>query len=658
LVSFFNPGYSQEEYPALEEQLELESANAEELVEDDSWFEQLSSLKQHPVNLNKASEAELSQLLILSPIQISNLLRYRSLLGKLIHVNELQAVPGWTPDLIRKLVPFITISDHSISSKKILTSMKNANLLFLIRATQQFIKQEPDNYLGSPQNLLIKLQFNNGRSFQSGLLLEKDAGEPWFVKTGFDFTSFHFFARDVGIIKAFAVGDFQVNMGQGLIQWQGMATKKSASVLMTKKQDAVIKPYRSAGELNFHRGIGIAIGKHKWGFMTYASIRKLSANAVEDVLLGASVSSIARSGYHRTANEMSDRNMLKQISTGAVVSYAIPNGGVAANFVNFNYSLPLVEKQEPYQMFALSGRTATNYSIDYSYTLRNVHFFGEFAVDKKLNKAWLCGLLASLDKQLDLSLVFRSIAHSFTSINGIAFTENSSPNNETGLYTGLSFRISSRWQISAYADFFYSPWLKYRVDAPSIGNDFLMQCNWTPNKRLTMYGRWKLETKEENISPGVGQRHRKSFRAHLSWDCSRSLLLRQRWETSYYKIGSTSERGTLLYTDIILHPPFKPCDFSARLLLFETGGYNSRIYAFEKNVLNGFSVPFFSGSGLHTAINFHVDLKTALGAPFLKSHDLGFWMSLGYTAYALQSANAATNNQSNILNVRVQLILR
>ena len=53
---------------------------------------------------------------------------------------------------------------------------------------------------------------------QFGVVGDKDAGEQFFSgaqNLGFDFYSIHLFARNVGRIKALALGDFTVNMGQG-----------------------------------------------------------------------------------------------------------------------------------------------------------------------------------------------------------------------------------------------------------------------------------------------------------------------------------------------------------------------------------------------------------------------------------------------------------
>ena len=54
---------------------------------------------------------------------------------------------------------------------------------------------------------------------QFGVVGDKDAGEQFFKgaqKYGFDFYSFHFFARKIGSMQALALGDFTVNMGKAL----------------------------------------------------------------------------------------------------------------------------------------------------------------------------------------------------------------------------------------------------------------------------------------------------------------------------------------------------------------------------------------------------------------------------------------------------------
>jgi hypothetical protein len=55
--------------------------------------------------------------------------------------------------------------------------------------------------------------------------------------------------------------------------------------------------------------------------------------------------------------------------------------------------------------------------------------------------------------------------------------------------------------VDAYADFYQFPWLKYQVDAPSIGKDCLLQIVYKPNKQLEMYIRYRTESKFKNFNP-------------------------------------------------------------------------------------------------------------------------------------------------------------
>src|SRR4029078_6715678 len=103
-------------------------------------------------------------------------------------------------------------------------------------------------------------------------------------KAGFDFYSAHFFARNISHIKSLALGDFIVNLGQGLTQWQGLAFKKSSDVLNIKRQGDVLRPYNSAGEIFFQRGAGITWQKKSIEATIFISYRKLDANFNPDTL--------------------------------------------------------------------------------------------------------------------------------------------------------------------------------------------------------------------------------------------------------------------------------------------------------------------------------------------------------------------------------------
>ena len=79
----------------IEQQLESISEADDTETEDDSYQQQLQQFRKSPLNLNTATESELQVFRWLTDLQIRNLIQYRQLLGKLISIYEVQAIPAW-----------------------------------------------------------------------------------------------------------------------------------------------------------------------------------------------------------------------------------------------------------------------------------------------------------------------------------------------------------------------------------------------------------------------------------------------------------------------------------------------------------------------------------------------------------------------------------
>ena len=622
-------GWGQEIPPATEQQLENQTNADQGETEDDSYLQELEQFRKNPINLNTADADELKQLRIVTDLQIGNLIFYRNLFGRLISIYELQAVPSWDVNTIRKLVPFITTATPFSLREEGVKRFRDGEHSLLLRLTQVleksdgFDKSTPGTkYLGSPQKILFRYCYTYKNLLQFGLVGDKDAGEQFgkgSQKKGFDFYSFHVFARKIGIIQSLALGDFSVNMGQGLIQWQGLAFKKSVDVMGVKRQSAVLRPYNSAGEFYFHRGAGITIRKGRFESTAFASFRKLSATIVADrVSYETYISSFLTSGYHRTTNENADRNNLTQTVFGGNVIYKSQKWQVGVYGIYYNFSLPVQKRDEPYNLYAISGKNWYNFSVDYSYTYKNLHLFGEAAADKNFNKAFINGLLVSVDPRVDISFVQRTISAAYQSINGNAFTENTYPNNETGFYAGVTIRPANGLRIDAYGDIYKFPWLKYLVDAPGRGKDFLTQLTYTPNKQVEVYTRFRNETKQSNQSDNATVTNflisipKQNWRTQISYKINTAITLRNRVELLWYDNnndnGAHAEKGFLTFFDFLYKPLLTPYAAVLRLQVFETDSYDSRIYAYENDVLYSYSIPAFYDKGFRYYVSCNYDL--------------------------------------------------
>ncbi len=617
-----------------EQQLENITENNEDLeTEDDSYLQELSQFLRDPLNLNKADESDLKNLRIITPMQIQYLLNYRGVLGPLISIYELQAVPGWDMATIQKLRPYVTVSNNQTAVEALSERLRGGDNSILVRTIQVLEKSRgylldssmaTNFYPGSPQRLFFRYKYQFKNLLQYGVLAEKDAGEEFFKgsqKQGFDFYSAHFFARNIGKVKALALGDFTVNMGQGLTSWMTLAFKKGPDITAIKRQAPTLKPYNSAGEIFFHRGVGITVGNNKWETTLFGSYRKLDANFVSDTSNSQDdfISSLQTSGLHRTNSEVADKGIQRQLAFGGNVKYRFDRLRVGANAVQYNLKYPLVKANDPYNYYALSGHNFGNYSLDYSYTFRNLHFFGEAAITNKSYTAFVNGLLLSVASNVDMSVLYRNISKGYQSLYTSAFTESTFPTNEKGLFTGISIKPNTVWRIDAYADIYRFPWLKFRVNAPSEGKDYFVQVNYKPNREFEIYSRFKAEAKSINFNPAslpmspVVQQPRKNWRTHLSYKINRSFTIRNRVEMIWFdKKGEAASEGFLFYTDFFYKPMMKPFSGNIRLLYFETDDYNSRLYAYENDMLYNYSIPVLYEKGYRYYLNINYDFSKKL----------------------------------------------
>jgi hypothetical protein len=616
-------------------QLEESAEEEENETENDYDIQQLNYFIKHPLDINGT---ELEQLPFLDPLLINNLSAYRKLLGDIIDVHELQAVPGFTIEIIKSILPYVTVKKDELSVTGMRERFTNGEHSILLRPS--VIPEIADGYRSSTDQsftgsrlaffLRYKYQFRN--LLQYGFIADKDAGEKFFFGGVMpDFTSFHLFVRKAGIFKSLAFGDFTINLGQGLIHWQSQAFHKSSAVINIKRQSEVLRPYHSAGEYNFHRGVAATIGKRSCEATLFISQKKLTANVDDGV-----ITSIITSGLHRTPAEVNDKNRANLSTAGGAVKQKFKKGIIGVNAVHYLYSLPLLKRDEPYNLYSIKGKVWHNYSADYAFTFSNFHFFGELATDKRWGYAFINGMMSGLSKSVDVTTVFRYITKSYQSVYGNAFTENSIPGNEKGFYAGVSIKPHIKWRVDIYADLFSFPWLKYRLDAPSGGYAYLIQVTWKPNKQTEAYTRLRyrlkplnIEDEEELTLPGL--QTIQHWRTHFSFQVSRSILLRSRVEVCLFahQYLANPSNGYLFYTDVVCKPMGSAVSGNFRIQAFEGESYDARIYAYENDVLFVSSTPSFYNNGVRCYVN----VKSKVKVKFLSNSVLTVSLKLATTVY-------------------------
>ncbi len=628
-------------------------------------FENFEYYRNHPVNLNNATFSELQRLLILTDIQINNLLSHIEKNGKLISLVELQSIAGFDHETILRLLPYVYVSgkidNRHFTFKEMLDNSTNQ---FVLRY-QQVLQQEQgflpisdsalsanpnSRYLGSPGIVYARYRFNYYNNISVGVTAKKDAGEQFFKgteKNGFDFYSAHLFLRNFGILKALAIGDFQAQFGQGLTLWTGLGFGKSQDGTDIKKFAQGISPYRSVTDNLFMRGIATTIGYKDFEMSLFFSRKKIDANITSsDSVTGEVlyISSLEQSGLHATAAEIADKDAISENAYGGHICYKTRKLNFGATAFRSEYSADLQHPFHLYNQFEFNGKRNANFGVDYSYIIRNLNLFGEFSQSENTAKALLAGLLICPDKKLSLSLLYRNYDKKYQALYSSAFAESSSPANEKGVYIGILLKPFADVTVNAYVDNMIFPWLKYRVDSPSNGVDNSVQANWKPSKKLEMYILYRLTNKEINVAATndvidiPSKTTKQSCEYNIVYKVSVSVTLKNRVEFLNYKVGDgVTRKGYLIYQDVAFRKMKTPLSFSMRFALFDADSYDSRIYAFETDVLNAYSVPEFYYKGTR----FYITARYSL------NWNIDIWVRFSETDYSNRNSIGTGLTQIN-----------
>lgn len=544
------------------------------------------------IDLNTAEEADLLGSGLFRFEWVRNLLDYRKRFGPFLSVYELQAIPGWEPGWLRQIKQYITVGNNRKLKFSPAIWRKEGEQRLLLRWAGTLEKNrgiKEKVYAGKGFAQLYRYRYQWQRRIQFGFTWEKDVGE----KKGF--FSAHLQLRDLGRLKLLVIGDYTISQGQGLVQWQGMRFGKGGDPAGIKRQGAVLRSYTSAGEVFFHRGLGLVWQNKSVEVTGFISHRFLSGNKEPDDSGETVMTTISNSGYHRTASEIGGRNVLQRWAGGGTVRWRKKLWQVSLNVNSFKYSIPIWPNTAPYRLYAFRGNTGSALSLDWSGSLRGIHFFTESAVCHTGKTALLGGLLFSPDKKMDFALMARKIAPGYISPEAQTVTQASTVQNEQGLLISLRGRPRDRWIIDTYLDCFSFPWLRYQVDGSSVGNEFQLSLIHTPHRgteimtRFRTSNRWKNGVSHLGTS-GLTAVRQKSLRFQVSLPFSAVLQYRQRME--WVRVGKG--RGGLIFADFRWKPVSVPWSGSFRVQWAGTDGYDSRIYVFENDVLYASSLSAFS----------------------------------------------------------------
>jgi hypothetical protein len=338
--------------------------------------------------------------------------------------------------------------------------------------------------------------------------------------------------------------------------------------------------------------------------------------------------SFDQTGLHAKASDFEKKNAIGEQLYGANLTYRLNRLKLGVTYVAYQYSHTFQPSSQLYKVYNFSGNRNSNASFSYQWNLNHIFLSGEVAVDENLNMAVTNNAVFNISTKAGVAILHRYFDKSYQANYSAAFAEGSSVQNEQGFYTGINLYPTKNWSLKAYVDFYTFPWLKYQISAPSSGLDYFVMAEYALSSNFNFYIKYKNETKlkdwlgENESIKSQEEVNKQQLRIHFNYGDRAQFHFKSRIEWSQYTFD-TKETGMIAYQDVVYDWRKFPLKSTLRFLVFDTDGYNSRIYAYENELLYNYAIPAFSGRGIRS----YLLLKYKI------VKNLDFWIKYGITIY-------------------------
>lgn len=484
--------------------------DVEELVTYCQW------LMEHPLNLNRASEEELTRFPLLSSFQVLSILEYREEYGDILSVGELALIDGFNVEKVEHLLPFITLGDRVDIHRRV--APKSGSKVVL-RGQKKYNKGTPFGYYG-------RYTYNYSDKLQVGATLANRDGTGYFRVGGLDL-------RGRWKLKSGVIGDFSARFGQGLLLWNSFSLSGWGAPSSVIKRGDGFYPVTSSSSEGVLRGIGFNVEySDHYEFSLFYSETKLQ-------------------------------------TMGGRFTYKM------GNFRSSIQSMVSIDKK---------GNRGGAITVDGVYSYRRCRFFGEGGFDYDLNGAALLGVVAPINSKLEVGTILRWYSPDYNSPYAGAYSSLSKCKNQLGLLVNLEWVCSKYLTIGWRGDIPFYPRPRHGVKVPSWEVESQLDGEISLRRIHTISLRWKFRYYSHTDQMKNGVRVGYVIKSKMG------IYGGIKGEIVWRDIPFTPP-GVAGYIEGGYLPPNKRWEVAMRITLYRVDNWEDRIYFYERDLPNYFSVP-------------------------------------------------------------------
>ena len=491
--------------------------------------------------------------------------------------KDLLILPGLTPELARQIIahrPYRTLAElahvQGLSEEHIdliapylsVAPPRPWRLKYTSRVTRP---SKRTNSFGD-MRLYQRLEIASPARLSAFFLTERDPEEPVITDYVTGYIALPF--SRVNII----LGDVRPEWGQGLLF--SRRTRSATGLSYARARTATQLGNRTSIENGALRGIYLS-GSHThlhWSLM-YGQMKW-------DATFGSNTR-IYTSGLHDTETSQARKNALRERLTGANIAIGSSEKHVGLTILNAAFS-PVASDTVGESAVPHTAQAGMLFSLNALYRTDHIALFGEVAP-----KAFITGLVAGTPI-LRLHLIGRRYGASFHSLHGAPYAAyGSPPNNEWGVFFGLTWRVSKRKRLDIALDR-HGQLMPEKSALPKRGARLRLNFNYRFSRgfsmRLTADAR-SATNRVPRQSLRLSLIYKRPTRAMTAW------LQRAHAGTSGNAAGLRFQIG-------------KSTGFSLALWAthHKISSYNARIYDIEPDVWGGIRLLTLSGDGTNRGL--------------------------------------------------------
>lgn len=600
-------------------------AIAEQLAEDDMMDEsareglaELRELSSTPLDINTATEDDLSRLIFLDERKAKAIIGHRRRAGGILTQQELMTVRGLTPMDINMLRRIARIDENRDTSalKRTLKINAIARIGRRYPLSRGFSKTDTTEaaYAGAPISQLLRIKVEMGGRLSLGLVADNDAGEPQMRDDAglMDYAGGYICYKPArGVVTKAVVGNYTVRQGQGLGIWTGFGFNPTIMGTSASRTATGVSPSMSAAESEYLRGLAMEMRTGRTRATIFASSVRADATTRTSADSSTFVTTIRTTGYHRTKTERGYRHndQIVTIGTYASTDIGAARWGVGVN--NWHTKIPLGYNGQLYRINMPTGHDITTISTDLRTFIRKAHIFGEIACQGR--DAWGATIGADFDLGggNSLSVAARKFGKSYQAQIQQPVSHSSRGGGESGGYIGIEASPLAGLTIRANVDAWRISWLQSGVWTPTTG--WSMRINATydisrhsslslrvrhTNKEATTQGSDDYSTDALPYHGPLSETRTTSYKAVFATSPTKAVSLSTLCERTH-AVSADAAHATGFLIAETMKATFlnERVTMSASASYFDTDNYAARTYTRRPMVLYDMAFATCSGEG-------------------------------------------------------------